>query len=99
MPKLTKTEIIQAVMEQTGFNKHKATEVVETLMELLKKTMASGENVLISGFGKYVVQEKAPRRGRNPATGEDLTIRSRRIVTFKWARNLKDKINSDSTEE
>mgnify|MGYP006303438745 CR=1 len=99
MPKLTKTEIIQAVMVQTGFTKHKATEVVETLMERLKKTMSSGENVLISGFGKYVVQENAPRRGRNPATGENLTIRSRRIVTFKWAKNLRDKINLDSTGE
>jgi integration host factor subunit alpha len=62
-------------------------------MELLKKTMASGEDVLVSGFGKFVVQEKNGRRGRNPATGNDMMLRPRRIVTLKFSGKLRERIN------
>jgi integration host factor subunit alpha len=95
MAKLTKAEIIQSVSEQIGFTKNQSTEVVETLLEILKRTMASGEDVLVSGFGKFVVQEKNSRRGRNPATGDDLMLEPRRRVTFKWSGKLRDRINSD----
>jgi integration host factor subunit alpha len=96
MAKLTKAEIIQMVSDQTGFTKNQSIEVVETLLELLKKTMASGEDVLVSGFGKFVIQEKESRRGRNPATGEDLMLEPRRRVTFRWSGKLRDKINQNS---
>jgi integration host factor subunit alpha len=62
-------------------------------LELIKKSLESGEDVLISGFGKFCVKKKKQRRGRNPATGEDMMLAPRRIVTFKWSRQLKDKVN------
>jgi len=70
---------------------------VETLLEVAKKTLEEGEDVLISGFGKFCVKEKDARRGRNPQTGDDLTLESRRVVTFKCSRALKDKINGISS--
>ena len=66
---------------------------IETLLELIKFTLASGEDVLISGFGKFCVNEKRQRKGRNPATGEDMMLAARRVVTFKCSGQLRDKIN------
>jgi integration host factor subunit alpha len=68
-------------------------EIVETLLELIKSELVSGEDVLISGFGKFCVKEKGERRGRNPATGGTLMLKSRRVVTFKCSGKLRDKIN------
>jgi integration host factor subunit alpha len=68
---LTKSQIIVAIAEQNGSTRKKSTETVETILELIKSTLESGEDVLISGFGKFCVKEKRERRGRNPATGED----------------------------
>ena len=90
---LTKMEIIEAVAEGNGFTRKKSVETVETVLEIIKKTLASGEDVLISGFGKFCVKEKRERKGRNPATGESLMLRPRRIVTFKCSGKLRDKIN------
>ena len=90
---LTKAQIVEAVAEQTGFPKNKSSEMVEIILELLKKSLESGEDVLISGFGKFCVKEKKERRGRNPATGEDMMMAPRRVVTFRWSRKLKGKIN------
>jgi integration host factor subunit alpha len=67
--------------------------MIETLLELIKFTLASGEDVLISGFGKFCVNEKRQRKGRNPATGEDMMLAARRVVTFKCSGQLRDKIN------
>jgi integration host factor subunit alpha len=66
---------------------------VEELLEIMKSTLASGQDIMISGFGKFQVNEKAARKGRNPATGQDLILDKRRIVTFKCAGTLRDKIN------
>ena len=71
---LTKDNLIQTLYDQAGFSKQPARTTVETVFELVKKTLESGEDVLISGFGKFSVRKKAPRKGRNPATGEDLPL-------------------------
>jgi len=73
--------------------KTKSTQVVESLMEIIKKTLENGEDVLISGFGKFCVKEKMQRKGRNPQTGNDLMLGERRVVTFKCSGRLKNKIN------
>ena len=89
---LTKNEIVTAVHE-LGFTKKKSVDIVESLLEIIKNTLERGEDVLISGFGKFCVKEKKQRRGRNPATGNDLILRERRVVTFKCSGKLRKKIN------
>jgi integration host factor subunit alpha len=91
---LTKAEIIEAVAEGNGFSKKQATDTVELLLEIVKRTLASGEDVLVSGFGKFCVKEKTERRGRNPATGDAMMLRPRRVVTFKCSGKLREKIDS-----
>jgi integration host factor subunit alpha len=90
---LTKIQIVESIQNQTGFPKNKSSEIVETLLEIIKRTLATGEDVLISGFGKFCVKEKRERKGRNPATGEDLMLKPRKIVTFKCSGKLRDKIS------
>jgi len=90
---LTKDEIVKALARENGYQLNQSVELIETLMELIKSRLSSGEDVLISGFGKFCVKEKRERRGRNPATGEDMMLAQRRVVTFKWSRQLRDKIN------
>ena len=90
---LTKSHLVDAIAEQNGFSKKKSTETVETILEIIKSTLVSGEDVLISGFGKFCVKEKRERKGRNPATGEDMMLAPRRVVTFKCSGKLKDRIN------
>jgi len=90
---LIKFQIIDAIAEQNGFTKNKSTETVETILELIKSSLASGEDVLISGFGKFCVKKKRERKGRNPATGEDMMLAPRRVVTFKCSGKLRDRIN------
>ncbi len=89
---LTKSEIVTSVHD-LGFTKKKSVEVIESLLEIIKRTLESSEDVLISGFGKFCVKNKAIRRGRNPATGEDLMLRGRRVVTFKCSGKLRNKID------
>ena len=90
---LTKSHLINAIAEQNGFTQKKSSETVETILELIKLELASGDDVLISGFGKFCVKEKRERKGRNPATGEDMSLRPRRVVTFRCSGKLRDKIN------
>jgi len=89
----TKANLINAVAEANGFPLNKSVEIIEILLELLKAKLAAGENVLISGFGKFCVKKKRKRRGRNPATGEQMMLEARRVVTFKCSGQLRDKIN------
>ncbi len=89
---LTKNDIVAAVYE-LGFTKKKSVEVIETLLEAIKQTLEKSEDVLISGFGKFCIKEKHQRRGRNPATGDDLLLRARKVVTFKCSGKLRNKIN------
>ena len=92
---LTKLDIVESIAKQNGLPKTKSFEIVETLLEIIKKSLETGEDVLISRFGKFCVKMKKERRGRNPATGEDMILAPRRIVTFKWSRKLKDKLNKE----
>jgi integration host factor subunit alpha len=89
---VTKDEIVARIHED-GFSKKQAVDLVETLIEIIKATLAKGEDILISGFGKFCVKRKNPRRGRNPATGEDLMLRERRVITFKCSGKLRTRIN------
>jgi len=91
---LTKAHLIDAIAEQNGFTRSKSSETVETILEIIKLTLASGEDVLVSGFGKFCVKDKRERRGRNPATGEDMMLAPRRVVTFRCSGMLRDKINN-----
>ena len=90
---LTKADIVNAVQSELGLPKNQSTDTIESLIEIIKSTLASGEDVLISGFGKFCVKDKRPRRGRNPATGEDMDLLGRRVVTFKCSGKLKERIN------
>jgi integration host factor subunit alpha len=90
---LTKVEIVNSIADQIGYPKNHSSEIVETLLEIIKKALESGDDVLISRFGKFCVKEKRKRRGRNPATGKDMMMEPRRVVTFRCSRNLRDKIN------
>jgi integration host factor subunit alpha len=94
MPKtLTKAMIVEAIAEQNGNTKNESKDLVETLLEIMKRILESGEDVMISGFGKFHVQQKTKRRGRNPATGDDMFIDARRVVTFKCSAKLREMIN------
>ena len=90
---LTKAHIVGEVAEQIGYTKHQSFEMIEALLEIIKRILESGEDVLASGFGKFCVKTKHERRGRNPATGEDMVLDRRRVVTFHCSRKLRDKIN------
>jgi len=96
MPKtgtLTKARIVEAVKETNGYTQQKAFETVEIMIELIKRSLENGEDVLISNFGKFIVKQKAERKGRNPATGKDLMLAPRKRITFRSSRKLRDKIN------
>ena len=90
---LTKSDIVAKVHE-LGFTKKKSVDTVESLLEIIKSTLAQGDDVLVSGFGKFCIKDKKQRRGRNPATGSDLILRERKVVTFKCSGKLRDRINS-----
>jgi integration host factor subunit alpha len=90
---LTKIQIVETIHNQIGFTQKRSSEIVETLLEIIKNTLESSEDVLISGFGKFCVKEKKERKGRNPATGDAMMLAPRKIVTFKCSGKLRDRIN------
>ena len=90
---LTKHDIVEQIQNGLGFPKNQSLEVTETLLEIIKSTLESGDDVLVSGFGKFCVKEKAERKGRNPATGDELMLEPRRVVMFKCSAKLRDKVN------
>jgi integration host factor subunit alpha len=90
---LTKSDIAEAIRSENSISKAKSADLVESIIEIIKDTLASGEDVLISGFGKFCTKEKNERRGRNPATGEDKMLPARRVVTFKCSGKLRERIN------
>ncbi|MCK4786750.1 MAG: integration host factor subunit alpha [Desulfobacteraceae bacterium] len=90
---LTKKDIVEQVAK-AGFTKKKSVEIVENLLDIIKTTLENGENILISGFGKFYVKDKRKRRGRNPHTGDDLLLGERKVVTFKCSSVLRHKINA-----
>ena len=90
---LTKAHVIETVQNKLKLPKDRSTELVEALLETMKRTLERGEDVLVSGFGRFCVKDKKQRRGRNPQTGHDMTLRQRRVVTFRCSGVLRDKIN------
>ncbi len=90
---LTKSQIVEKIRTSTNSSEKKSKETVETLLEIIKQTLADGEDVLVSGFGKFCVKEKAERRGRNPSTGGDMMLKARKVLTFRCSGKLRDKIS------
>ena len=90
---LTKSQIVDAIQNQTLHSRPETIEIIETLLEIIKRTLESGEDVMISGFGKFCVREKDERKGRNPATGGAMMLKPRRVVTFKCSGKLRKKVN------
>lgn len=90
---LTKNHIIKSVQDGLSLPRKRASELVETLSDIIKNSLANGEDVLISGFGKFCVKDKGERKGRNPATGGDMILAKRRVVTFKCSSVLRKKVN------
>ena len=91
---MTKADIIENVYEKVGgFSKKEASEVVESIFEIIKARLEHGDKVKISGFGNFVVNQKRPRKGRNPQTGEEIIITGRKVLTFKASQVLKKTIN------
>lgn len=95
---MTKAEIIEQIYEKVGFSKKESAEIVEMVFDTMKETLEKGEKIKISGFGNFVVRQKRPRIGRNPQTGEEIEISSRRILTFKPSQILKASINGVEDE-
>ncbi len=93
---VTKADIIEQVIERVGgFSKKEATELVDVVFDTMKAVLERGEKIKISGFGNFVVRDKAPRPGRNPQTGEEIMIEARRVLTFKPSNVLKSAINGE----
>jgi len=95
---LTKAEIVQNLYDNSSFSKERCVDLVESVFDLVKDELVTGSPVLISGFGKWSVRHKGPRRGRDPQTGRELTLDSRRVVTFKCSRKLKESLEGTSSD-
>jgi integration host factor subunit alpha len=91
---MTKADIIERIHERVGFSKKEASEVVESVFEVMKNRLEEGDTVKLSGFGKFVINDKVPRKGRNPQSGEEIVITGRRVLSFKPSQVLKKTINS-----
>jgi len=91
---MTKIEIVANVYEKLGFSKRECADIVDKFFEVIKETLASGENVKISGFGNFIVKQKKARRGRNPQTGDEIEIAKRKVLNYRLSQVLKDAINN-----
>jgi integration host factor subunit alpha len=97
---MTKADIVETVYEKVGgFSKKEAAEIVETVFDTIKETLEKGEKIKISGFGNFVVRDKNARAGRNPQTGQEITISARRVLTFKPSQVLKNILNPDKAAQ
>ena len=90
---LTKADIVEILYEKMDYKHKQTAHIVETLIEIIKTDLENGNDVMVSGFGKFCVKEKSQRKGRNPATGEELMLRPRRAVTFKCSGKLRERVN------
>ncbi len=90
---LTKDRIIQSIYKHLDIPKIQSARLTDSFLEIMKKTLESGEDMLISGFGKFCVKNKNDRRGRNPQSGNELLLEARRVVTFKCSPVLMKKVN------
>jgi integration host factor subunit alpha len=94
---LTKEKLINRLQVQAGLSKQESRAVVERVLEIIKDTLSSGDDLLVSGFGKFSVRQKNARRGRNPQTKENLILRARKVVVFKTSGVLRHRINGSSS--
>ena len=92
---MTKADVVEEVYERVGISKQEAARLTEMFLDIMKEALEKGEKVKISGFGNFVVREKRSRRGRNPQTGEEITITPRRVLTFKSSPLLKQALNGE----
>jgi len=92
---LTKAKLIDSTYNQVGLSKTRSTQMIESLLDIIKETLENGEDVLISRFGKFCVREKGKRRGRNPQTGDDMMLGERRVVRFKCSGRLREGVNGE----
>jgi integration host factor subunit alpha len=92
---VTKADLIEAVRLSNDLSLKQSSEIVETTIGIMKDTLASGEDILVSGFGKFCVKQKAERKGRNPTTGKDHTLPARQVVTFRCSGKLRKRVNED----
>jgi integration host factor subunit alpha len=90
---LTRKDLARSIQMKTGFTELRSLEIVESVTEVIKSTLEGGDDVLISGFGKFRVKQKNIRRGRNPANGLDMILKARKVVTFRCSGKLRRKIN------
>ena len=90
---LTKAHLIELIQSNNDLTKKQSTDIIEATIGIMKDTLASGDDVLISGFGKLCVKQKAERKGRNPATGEDQMLPARKVVTFRCSGKLRERVN------
>ena len=93
---LTKADIVQKIADDCGFSKGESSEIVEKILDIIKNSFIQGEDVMISGFGKWSVKEKKSRRGRNPQTGSSLILDARKVITWKYSPVLKKSVNIPS---
>jgi integration host factor subunit alpha len=93
--KMTKADIVETIYEKVGLSKRESARIVDMIFDIIKGKLENGENVKISGFGSFAVRDKKARRGRNPQTGEEITIAARRVLSFKPSNVLRKHINED----
>ena len=91
---LTKAKLVDSIQNEIGLSRKQSSELVESLLEIIKKALENSEDVLISGFGKFCVKPKKERRGRNPATGKDMMLKPRKVITFRCSPVLRKKVNT-----
>ena len=94
---MTKADIVESIYQKVGFSKKESAEIVELVFDIIKSTLENGEKVKISGFGNFDINTKSPRNGRNPQTGDEITIKGRRVLTFKASTILKETVNKTSS--
>ena len=92
---ITKAHLADSIHNQLGFPKNQSVKALESIVEIIKNTLEKGEDVMITGLGKFYVKEKRERKGRNPATGEDLMLRPRKVVWFKYSGKLRERMNGE----
>ena len=90
---ITKAHLADSIHYQLDLPQNQSVQALESILEIIKNTLENGEDVLITGFGKFYVKEKRERRGRNPQTGDDLMLGSRRVVRFKCSGKLRERMN------
>jgi integration host factor subunit alpha len=90
---MTKADLVERIQANTGFTKKESADMLESVFSIMKNTLEAGEKIKIAGFGNFEVKQKKDRRGRNPQTGESITIEARRILSFKPSMLLRQKLN------